>query len=131
MIRMPQVPLLAVYLTFLGGVGCSGSAGKSEDEAKPQPIAVQVEVENQNSQDITVYLLRGNSRMRLGTVTSMRTESFQVSIGMAGGGAEIRLLADPVGAFEQFASLPVRIEVGDTVRWRLAPRLTQSAIFVY
>ena len=102
---------------------------KSEPEdAEPAPETL-LSVENRHWSDVTVYVLRGNARVRMGTVTSMNTVRFVFPAVLVGHVTDIRLMADPVGN-EPYVSEPVTVGPGDLVEFRLANNLTHSSIWV-
>ena len=122
----------ALVLTFVVGLaGCSIiGMGGGEDDAELQSPPVTLLIENRNWADITIYAIRGGSRVRLGTVTSMNSAEFVIPAEVAGSG-NIRLLADPVGSTQTFLSEPVVVGPGEQIEWRLAQNLRQSALYVW
>lgn len=120
---------LAVALVFLIAGSCwLARRGAKEDEA-PERETLLV-VENQHSSDVTVYVMRGAARARLGTVTSMRTETFVVPRILVGSVVDLRLVADPIGG-EPYVSEPVSVGPGDQIQFRLANILEQSSLSVW
>ena len=118
-----------MLLTTSTIAACSAKSG-DEGDAEPIEVDVQITIENRNWQDVVVFAIRGGNRVRLGLVTSQRTETFVVKSEMTRTG-QFHLLADPVGSLTTYDSGEVRIEPGDQVRWTLAANLTHSAIFVF
>ncbi len=116
----------AAVLLALAGCGLRREAGEGEE---PEPDTVVV-VDNRHWADVTIHLLRGTARVRLGTVTSMKTETFVVPAVVVGSAVEIRLLADPVGG-DAYISEPVLVQPGDEVVFQVASRLQQSSLSVY
>lgn len=102
---------------------------KSETDEEGPPPETELSVENRHWSDVTVYVLRGNARVRMGTVTSMNTVRFVFPAVLVGQVTDIRLMADPVGN-EPYISEPVTIGPGDLVEFRLANNLTHSSIWV-
>ncbi len=117
----------AVLLLALAGCGLLRREAGEDEEARPETVVV---VENLHWADITIHLLRGEARVRLGTVTSMNTETFVVPPVIVGGAVEIRLMADPVGG-DAYVSEPVLVQPGDEVVFQVASRLQQSSLSVY
>ncbi len=87
----------ALVLTFVVGLaGCSIiGMGGGEDDAELQSPPVTLLIENRNWADITIYAIRGGTRVRLGTVTSMNSITFVIPAEVTSGSESIRLLADP------------------------------------
>ncbi len=121
--------LALTAVIILAQTACPLGQGSGDEEEEPKQFTVDVVVDNRNWQNMVIYAVRGGSRVRLGTATSMNTVTFVVTSDMTGA-AQFQLLADPIGGPESFTSLPLRIEPGDVVEWRLAANLTHSAIFV-
>ena len=93
-------------------------------------MIVSVTVENRNFQDMNIFVIRGSSRVRLGMVVSMSTQTFRMRSEMMRS-TQVRLVADPIGVIETYESEILRIEPGDQIKWTLSASLTNSAIFVF
>jgi hypothetical protein len=92
--------------------------------------AVTLRVVNHNWLDITVYLLQGSHRDRLGVATATSTTEFRVPLRQLSAGAEYRLLGDPVGSRQTVRSEPLHAQDGDVVTWTLEDNLARSSIDV-
>ncbi len=90
-----------------------------------------VEVTNRNWSTVRIYVLQGTSRFRLGTVTSMNTEVFEVSGALLGPGATIQLLAEVIGSSERVTTERVQVEPGLVIQWVIENVLSQSNYFVW
>lgn len=89
-------------------------------------------VENNNWSDMVIYVTRGASRTRIGSVTSMRTATFRITDSMAGGGyGEVRIIADPIGTDRLYTSPVVNIVPGSQVQLRLHNNIQVSSFSVY
>jgi hypothetical protein len=89
-------------------------------------------VENHNWSDMVIYLVRGVSRARLGSVPSMGTAKFQITDGMAGGSySEVRIMADPIGSQRTFTSPVINVVPGSQVELRLENNLAISSYSVF
>lgn len=86
-----SIIFLFIFVLF---VACS-STKRTADE--PLGSKTLVRVENRNFYDMTIYVVHGASRIRLGTVTGNRTEVFIVPEYILTGPISIRFLADPIG----------------------------------
>jgi hypothetical protein len=102
---------------------------KSEEENEGPPPETLLSVENRHWSDVTIYVLRGNARVRMGTVTSMNTVRFVFPAVLVGNVTDIRLMADPIGN-DPYVSEPVTVGPGDLVEFRLANDLTHSSVWV-
>lgn len=129
---LTQRAMVAVALACaLGLGGCAllrkGNAKGEEAESRQTLL----HVENRHWADVTVYVVRGGARARMGTVTSMSAETFVVPAEMVSSGTLIRLLADPIGSTTEFLSEQVRVGPGEQVEWRLANKLDHSSLSVW
>lgn len=114
-------PLLPLVLLTVACSSRSGDAGANE----PRPADVEIVVDNQMWQDVTVYALSRGTRVRLGTVTALKTQRFTLPVALAGA-HEFRLLADPVGSQDTITSELVTVEPGEIIEWQLANNLIRS-----
>jgi len=69
---------LAISITALLTSACSSATYPTGDSAARQTL--QLEVTNHNWMDVTVYAVTSSQRVRMGTVTSGRTERFSYRI---------------------------------------------------
>jgi hypothetical protein len=86
-----------------------------------QREATTVLVENQALLDMTIYVLRGSQRIRLGTATGLTNTRFTIPPGVMGGLTSLRFLADPIGSNRTPISEEITVEVGDEVVLRIPP----------
>jgi hypothetical protein len=76
----------------------------SPDNRTPQFVIVR----NQNPLDVAVYLLRGGTRLRIGTVTSFNEARIKIPPFAAIDGST-RLLIDPIGSDDVFVTDALRL----------------------
>jgi len=88
-----------------------------------------VRVVNHAWLDVTIYLLQGTHRDRIGTATAASTSTFQILLRQLTAG-ELRLYGDPVGSRQSVRSEPLRAQDGDVVTWTLEDDLARSSIDV-
>ena len=106
---------------------------RASDDAPPgvDPSAtVLVHVENHFRGDVIVYLVVGTQRVRLGTVTALRSEEFTFPWRRLQGSGVTRLLAHPLAA-RSFASDPLSVQPGQSISWTLESELERSSLTVY
>jgi membrane-bound serine protease (ClpP class) len=89
-----------------------------------------VRTTNYHTRDLRIYLVRGQSRLRLGTVTSMGSAEFDVPEPMLPTGATIRVQAEVIGSSERISTEEIRVEPGLLIEWVLETTLIQSSYFV-
>jgi hypothetical protein len=99
-------------------IGCGGSRAGTVDPA----AAAYVEVRNQAFLDMTIYVLRGGARYRLGTVSGNSTAVFEIPRNFVNPGLPIAFLADPIGSQVTPYSHEIPVSPGDTVVLTIPPR---------
>ncbi|MGH7456794.1 MAG: hypothetical protein ACRENG_35925 [bacterium] len=100
-------PIL-IILIFLASCSTTRQAGRSE------PVTT-VRVENRNFLDMKIYLLRGEERIRIGTVTGNSTEVFVLREGIVVGAGLLRFLADPIGGNQTPISQEISVRPGQEI----------------
>jgi hypothetical protein len=88
---------------------------------QPIPLIVQ----NHHLLDVTVYALRSDAWLRLGTVTSCVTDTLQIPLSASLIGA-VRLALDPVGSRERFPLGPIIVLTGDRIELTIEAYLPAS-----
>jgi hypothetical protein len=102
------VPLLLV-------VAC---AGRSAADGSPGPDRgpATLEVDNRNFLDMTVYVVDGVARQRLGVARGNATTSLTIPERLIRGGASpLRFLCDPIGGQGLPVTEEIMVEPGDIV----------------
>jgi hypothetical protein len=109
---MRLAPLLAPLLLI---AACS--AGSSVDEApSPDRGPATLRVENRNFLDMTVYVVSGTQRQRIGVARGNATTSLTIPDRLIRGGATpLRFLCDPVGGEGLPVSEEIVVQPGDVV----------------
>lgn len=137
MTTLKTLTIAALAAATLGACAPAANDGMKNSFGPDQParsrnnVNAVVRVENQNWSDMVVYVVQGSMRMRLGTVTSMRSVTFRVPHVFQGNGGEIRLLADPIGSGETYLSDPVRLRDGEQLSLSVQNSLQLSNIAVF
>lgn len=78
-------------------------------------VKTRVEVENQKFLDVTIFVLRGSQRIRLGMVPALTTRSFVIPENLVVNVKALRFLADPVGSSQRSVSQEILVMPGETV----------------
>lgn len=105
-------------------------APKTGSTRQPAADPVTVEVSNQNRRDVRVYVIRGGTSVRLGTVVSGRTATFTYR-GMPPGLSEtLHIGAEVIGGDAKFTSAGVRVAPGERVALRVEDLIQSSSISV-
>ena len=124
-----RLALLAVAATTLLSSACSNATYPTRESARNN-AATQVLVANHNWMDMTVYAVRDNNRVRLGTVTSQTVDRFQMPRGFDLGSGMLRLEADPIGSSDTFTSEPISVQMGSVVNWTIENHIALSSYYI-
>jgi hypothetical protein len=105
--------VLAVAAAALITGACASGAGtmQSEDTAGGSTV---VRIENHNWSDMAVYVIRNGSKHRLGTVSSLGSETFRVPTHMLLSSDDVYLMADPIGSSRMYRSPPIMSSPGQS-----------------
>jgi hypothetical protein len=118
--------MLAAAVLFLAAAGCSPTGHRSA-AASPQPeMRTVVDVRNHHWSDMVIYAVQSDHRQRLGLVNSMSAARLTFPPALDGTGTKVRLLADPIGANEQFSTDPIRVSPGQRVEFTIENHLAIS-----
>jgi hypothetical protein len=118
---------LLMALTVLG-------CRKRDAETRPAPdpnTPVPVQIENHFMGDVTIYLVRGSLRQRLGMVTALGSAEYSFPwrwLSQSGGS---RLLAYPIAGARAQLSEPLILQPGQWIKWTLEADLDRSSMAVY
>jgi hypothetical protein len=105
---------------------------KGEPTVAPDPdTPVLVEVVSHYQGDVVIYLLRGGQRERLGMVTGLGSAAFTFPYRRLGSSGSSRLLAYPIAGSAAYASDPLYIQPGQSVKWTLEAELSRSSLVSY
>lgn len=86
------------------------------------PAKTTVTVDNQSFLDMTVYVLSGGQRIRLGQATGSSKSKFTIPAYLIGNGIQpLRFLADPIGGNRLPVSEEINVSAGDEVVLTIPP----------
>lgn len=136
MLRVRGVTTTAGVLALVGlltlGDACARQPKPSGAEPAAAPAAasneVAIQVRNECSCSVTVYLLQGGQRSRIGTVRGLSTETFSLPRQSTG---DVQLLADAIGSLEAARTERLVVRAGQYIVWTLAADLSRSSVAVY
>lgn len=94
-------------------------------------LGTTIVVENRGWGDLRIYVVRGGMRLRLGTVTSMNSATFDLTREQLAPGAVIQVLAEVIGSSDRIATERVRAEPGLVIEWAVENVLAQSSYFIW
>jgi hypothetical protein len=118
---------LLVALTLLG-------CRKRDAETRPAPdpnTPVPVEIESHFMGDVTIYLVRGSLRQRLGMVTALGSAEFTFPWRWLSQSGTSLLMAYPIAGARTQLSEPLIVQPGQWIKWTLEADLTRSSMAVY
>ena len=111
----PSTLLLATALAVAsGGLGALGACASTTRAPASGPFAELV-IQNDNSRIVTVYAVRGGTRMRLGTISGVSTATFALRRDMLESDGRLRVLVEPLGSTNRYFSDPIFVDEGETV----------------
>lgn len=117
-------------LALLAALSLAGCASPPDKPSLGKPGSpARVMVANNGFADVTVYVLQSGVRWRLGTVTGMSEQRFNLRLSNPAG--DIRLLADPIGGARGWLSPAVHVRAGEAVDLRLHATLSLSSVSVW
>ena len=109
------VNVLAIVMSLSFSSACGGSRADPDSGRREDPKTYLL-VENRGPVDMTVYVLRGAQRYRLGIVPGTSTRRFVIPGSMVFGATPLRFLADPIGSNRTPVSNEIPVRPGDEVR---------------
>ena len=112
---------LAAGLTALLAVaGCRSTSGRGAPSTERSEAFVRVE--NRSMLDMTIYVLRGGERRRLGLVNALSTQVLPIPSVLIEGSGVLRFLADPIGGSRTPVSEEIFVRNGDVVQLMIPPQ---------
>ena len=105
--------ILLVLSAILFVLGAACSSGRSA-RPRTEPVTT-LEVDNQGFTDMTVYLVNGGQKIRLGRATGKARSAMQVPRGVLTFPRELQFQADPVGSRAGSVTNRIWVTPGDRV----------------
>lgn len=111
------------FTTVLAALLVAACASHQSDEPGPAPVpaAATLKVDNQRFLDMTIYVIEGSLRQRLGIAAGNSTTSFTIPSRLTRGPTLVRFLADPIGGRALPVTEDITVEPGDEVTMRIPP----------
>ena len=107
----------ALALVALAAVACHHRA---VEPVNPR-AEVAVTVDNQNFLDMTVYLIRGSQRIRLGMVPGLSKQILMVKPDLVGYGTDLQFEVHPIGGRGNPISETISVKPGDVINITIPP----------
>jgi hypothetical protein len=116
--RAPMRPVVLAFtlLASLSHLSSCASHGGGTD----RPVTTLV-VDNKSSFEMTIYVLRGSERVRLGTARPIAESRLRLPPDIVFGATSLRFQADPIGARGAPISSEILVREGDEVHLRIPP----------
>ena len=108
---------LALLALTLAGAACSGKRVMGAEHTAPFATIV---VNNDATLNVTVYAVNQGSRIRLGQVTALQREEFEIEERYLSGMGTLQLMIDPLGSPRQYYSDSISVYDGDVVELRVS-----------
>lgn len=80
-----------------------------------------LKVDNRAYLDMTIYVLRGAERVRLGQATGASTSTFVIPADLVQTAIPLQFIADPIGSSRAAISEQISVRVGDEVMMEIPP----------
>jgi hypothetical protein len=119
------MPRLRARPRLLLAVALAACGGRSSPDSQPNPDVesssdAMVSVDNRGFSDMTIYVVRGAQRVRLGVVSGNSVESFTIRNQYIINGP-VQFLADPIGSSRSPVSEELAVNPGDIVTLMIPP----------
>jgi hypothetical protein len=108
-----------LMLFVLAAISAACSARENRPEVDGATTSVQVE--NQAFLDMTVYVLEGTQRVRLGMVPGVSTRTFEIPERIVFGISSLRFQVDPIGSDQAPISQEISVAEGEMLRLVIPP----------
>ena len=131
--RMRRIARVLFLSLAAGPVGCattSAHTGTLDDESVGASGATYVTVDNRNTQDVRVYVVRGESRILVGPVGSLEQRTFALPGSLVGDSGFLRLEVVTLASRQAFATELIPVGRGKEVQWQVESNLALSTILV-
>jgi len=113
--------ILAVLLILGTGVVATACTGGGRGVRPGSEPVTTVEVENQNFSDMTVYLVNGGQRIRLGRATGKSKTALRLPRSVLTFPRELQFQTEPMGRRDIASTSRIWVSPGDTVLLVITP----------
>ena len=110
---------LAAMVALFAAASCTSTARRGP---APQRSEAFVRVENRSMLDMTIYVVRGGERRRLGLVNALSTQTLSIPSVLVEGSGVLRFQADPIGGSRTPISEEIFVRNGDVVQLIIPPQ---------
>ena len=122
--RMTATRRRARVALRIGGavlVGALAAACGPTRRYRTEPEKTTIQVDNRAFSDMTIYVVEGGSRRRLGLAVGASTTTFTIPPTVVGVGRELQFLADPIGSIRTALTNRIYVTPGQEVTMVIPP----------
>jgi hypothetical protein len=112
--------IAALVISAAAAIACRPKA-VGTSAADGADTATNIVVDNRGFHDMTIYVIEGSARRRLGTATGLSKTRFPIPRTIVGNGREMQFLADPIGGSRNSVSHSIFVSPGDQVGLTITP----------
>lgn len=105
---------------LLSGAVLLSACASVRGPAVQQPQTT-LRVDNQAVLDMTIYVLRGSERRRMGFAGALRVTLLPIPPGVVFGATPLRFIADPIGSTHAPVSEEITVSPGDEITLQIPP----------
>jgi hypothetical protein len=109
----PLLISLVLWAAFL--TGCGASRAADDTSLDPSDRTTAVLVDNRAFLDMTIYVIDGGQRVRLGVAPSNSRTELIIPAHLVRGSSQLQFLCDPIGSSRAPVSDEIMVETGDRV----------------
>jgi hypothetical protein len=114
-----RLPVIAAVLALSLATSCMLNR-EPDENAEPTPATV-LRVENQAFLDMTIYVYRNSTRIRLGQARGNTVTKLTIPTSLMFGSTPLRFQADPIGGTRAPISQEILVSPGDEVTLTIPP----------
>ncbi|MGH7476164.1 MAG: hypothetical protein ACRELD_07735 [Longimicrobiales bacterium] len=127
MLNSRSLLLIAAFAAvFAHGCSTLATQGPRQYDRATSTLAVH----NTHWEDVAIYLDRGGTLIKIGTVGSMQTRSFELDPAQVGSGRELRLVVEPRVSRQRHESIVFSVAAGRQIGWTIRPQLRLSSLVI-
>lgn len=115
--KIARASLLGLLLLL--AFGCAGNPREESSRARD---AATLRVDNQAWSQMTMYVVAGGQRVRLGSVSPSSTAALRIPASVVGLGRGLTFVADPVGSDRRATSFEIYVRPGEVINLTIPPQ---------
>jgi hypothetical protein len=113
--------IVALAMVSAAAAACAGRVEETAAGDVALADSTSVIVDNQALNDMTIYVVEGSSRRRLGTATAVSKTQIRIPRTLVGNGRDLQFLADPFAGRGNTVSQRIFVQPGDQVKLTILP----------